>query len=271
MTAFIGNDVMIKKKRRPIIAAMLSIIVPGLGQIYNGQIMKAFIFFFLSILPLFFALAGFQFYFHGLIFLISFTILLYFFIAGEAFFTAARLKEILVLPFDKWYYYFFVILIFIGFYYLTHDYTKSNVFAINAYKISTETMSPSLKIGDRIIANLKYYKKNNPRRGDVVIYKRPENKSDSIGRIIAIENDVIESRRKIIYVNGKVLNEPYIQHNDKLIIEDQRDSFSPLTVRKGSVFVMGDNRDLSFDSRFFGSIDKTQLKGRVAYIYWSTK
>lgn len=261
---------MLTKKRKPITAAMLSIIVPGLGQIYNGQIIKGIVFFCVGffLTPLL-ELAGLQFSFYGLICLITFPILFGLFIAGEAFFTARRLKEISVGPFDKWYYYLLIIVVSLGFYFLTHDYFKSNILAVKAYKISSRSMIPSLRIGDRIMVNLKYYEKNSLSKGDVVIYQRPQNQSNFVGRIIATENDIIESRGKIIYVNGNALNEPFIQHEDKEIINNKRDNFLPVNVQKGSVFIMGDNRDDSYDSRFFGTVSLNQIKGKVAYVFWS--
>ena len=74
---------------------------------------------------------------------------------------------------------------------------------------------------------------------------------------------------KTILVNGHKLIESYIQHLDGNILREQRDNFGPLTVPKDSVFVMGDNRDQSHDSRFWGFVNVTQVKGKAIIIYWS--
>ena len=112
-----------------------------------------------------------------------------------------------------------------------------------------------------------------PKRGDIIVFKYPEDpKRDFIKRVIAIGGDVVESRDKNVFVNDKKLSEPYVQHVDMLVkprITDKRDNFGPITVPKGMVFVMGDNRDQSYDSRFWGFVDETQIKGKAMIIYWS--
>ena len=91
-------------------------------------------------------------------------------------------------------------------------------------------------------------------------------------RIVATENDILESKDKTIYINGTAINEAYVQHVDKEIkpqSNDQRDNFGPLTIPKDKVFVMGDNRDQSYDSRYWGYVDNNQIRGKALYIYWS--
>lgn len=158
-------------------------------------------------------------------------------------------------------------------------------FVVQAFKIPSGSMIPTLLIGDHILVNKFIYgieipftdKKilmfRKPRRGDIIVFKYPENpKKDFIKRVVAIEDDVIEERDKAIYLNGQRVIEPYAYHYDKYVRPnrfDPRDNFGPLVVPKGKVFVMGDNRDQSYDSRYWGFVDLKDIRGKALIIYWS--
>lgn len=157
-------------------------------------------------------------------------------------------------------------------------------YVIQAFKIPSGSMIPTLLIGDHILVNKFIYGTKipftdrqvlifkKPGRGDIIVFKYPENpKKDFIKRVIATGGDVIEERDKTVYVNGKAVMEPYTQHSDSGIKpgNDPRDNFGQLTVPKGKVFVMGDNRDQSYDSRYWGFVDLKEIKGKALIIYWS--
>lgn len=163
-------------------------------------------------------------------------------------------------------------------------------FIVQAFKIPSGSMIPSLLIGDHLLVNkfligttveipftniTLFYMPGlrKPQRGDIVVFKYPEDPNrDFIKRIIAVEGDLIEGRQKRIFVNGVELQEPYIQHVDRLPAVGQmarRDTFGPEIVPKGKLFVMGDNRDASYDSRFWGYVDRKDLRGKAFIIYWS--
>jgi len=151
---------------------------------------------------------------------------------------------------------------------------------VQAYRIPSGSMIPTLLIGDHLFANRFIYgiriplfgKKffaGKPQRGDVVIFPSPEEPDkDLIKRVIAVEGDLVEERKKEIFVNGKALSEPYVQHTDRFL-SDRRDNFGPRLVPKGKVFTMGDNRDESYDSRYWGYVDMKDIKGKAFVIYWS--
>jgi signal peptidase I len=158
-------------------------------------------------------------------------------------------------------------------------------FIIQAFKIPSGSMIPTLLIGDHILVNKFLYgttipftdKKililRHPEKGDIIVFKYPQNpEKDFIKRVMATEGDIIEERNKVIYRNGNALSEPYIQHVDTrptFSAMDPRDNFGPITVPKNKLFVMGDNRDQSYDSRYWGFVDLSEVRGKALVIYWS--
>ncbi len=158
-------------------------------------------------------------------------------------------------------------------------------FVVQAFKIPSGSMIPTLLIGDHILVTKFIYGTKlpfvddkvlvfrEPRRGDIIVFRYPkDSKRDFIKRVIGVGGDVVEGRNKQIYVNGKLLDEPYVQHTDtdlRPIGKDVRDNFGPIYVPKGKLFVMGDNRDQSYDSRYWGFVNLKDVKGKAFIIYWS--
>ncbi len=158
-------------------------------------------------------------------------------------------------------------------------------FIVQAFKIPSGSMKETLQIGDHILVNkftygvklpfidttIIPYKK--PKIGDIVVFRYPqEPKKDFIKRTIGVPGDVIEIRNKEVYVNKKPLEQDYAIYTDLRIIPkgiQPRDNFGPVTVPENSLFVMGDNRDRSYDSRFWGFVDLKNVKGKAFIIYWS--
>ncbi len=158
-------------------------------------------------------------------------------------------------------------------------------FIVQAFKIPSGSMKNTLQIGDHILVNKFIYgvklpftsttiiPYKNPQRGDIVVFKfREEPKKDFIKRTIGVPGDVIEIRNKKVYVNKKHLEQDHAIYTDFHIIPkamQPRDNFGPVTVPEDSIFVMGDNRDHSYDSRFWGFVDLKDVKGKAFIIYWS--
>ena len=160
-------------------------------------------------------------------------------------------------------------------------------FVVQAFKIPSGSMEPTLLIGDHLLVNKfiygitipftdkKLFEFVTPKRGDVVVFIYPEDPSkDFIKRVIAVEGEQISIRDKKIYINGKRIEDPYGVYRDPNVVsgwgnEISRDNFGPVTVPPHSLFVMGDNRDKSFDSRFWGYVDINKVKGKAFIIYWS--
>jgi signal peptidase I len=164
-------------------------------------------------------------------------------------------------------------------------------FVFENFKIPSGSMEDNLLIGDHLVVNKYIYARNAksilhrffpyraPERGDVVVFKYPEDtRRDFIKRCVALEGDEVEIRRKQLYINGELQIEEKIVHKDPRIFDDSpsvrsssrtRDNFGPYTVPPGTIFCLGDNRDNSLDSRFWGPVPLEHVKGRAVLIYWS--
>ena len=138
-------------------------------------------------------------------------------------------------------------------------------FVVQGFWIPSGSMEPSLQIGDRLLAH-KFF---NVDRGDVFVFKYPlDPEKDYVKRVIGLPGDVIRVEDKRVYVNGELLDEPYVVHRDTLIRSDVRDQYGPVTVPPDSLFVMGDNRDSSADSRYWGFVPEENLVGEAFIVYW---
>jgi len=158
-------------------------------------------------------------------------------------------------------------------------------FLIQAFKIPSGSMIPTLKIGDHILVNKFIYGTKlpftdkiiipfkKPEREDIIVFKFPgDEKKDFIKRVIGLPGDIVEIRNKEVYINGKLLHESYVDHSDPIIYPagiQPRDNFGPVVVPPDSYFVMGDNRDFSLDSRYWGFVHLNKIKGKAFIIYWS--
>jgi signal peptidase I len=114
------------------------------------------------------------------------------------------------------------------------------------------------------------------RRGDIVVFKYPEEpERDFIKRVIGLPGDIVELRAKKVYINGQPLDEPYVHYltpagsGGEVTSADVRERYGPVTVPADQYFVMGDNRDNSQDSRYWGYLPRDHVKGRALMIYWS--
>jgi len=158
-------------------------------------------------------------------------------------------------------------------------------FVVQAFKIPSGSMLNTLLIGDHILVNKFIYGVKNPfngntwipfkepQKGDIVVFKYPLNpEQDYIKRVIGTEGDTIEIKNKKVYVNGEPQDEGYAIFLDKKVLsagQQNRDNFGPITVPENSLFVMGDNRDNSYDSRFWKFVNLKAVKGEAFIFYWS--
>ena len=162
----------------------------------------------------------------------------------------------------------------------------TNSFVVKTFYIPSASMEETLLIGDHLFVNRfifgpattalerKLFPIRNVNRGDVVIFKSPERPSvDMVKRCIGLPGDTIEIKDKDLYVNGEwVEDSEYTVHRDQQLIPGnfrRRDNFGPFIVPENSYFCLGDNRDHSYDSRFWGTVPAHHVKGRAFLVYWS--
>jgi len=159
-------------------------------------------------------------------------------------------------------------------------------FVIQAFRIPSESMCDTLLVGDFLfVSKLDYGPKvpfthlrlpglHAPRRGEVIVFQWPEDPSkDFIKRCIATGGQTVEVRHKQVFVDGVRQVEPYVKHtiaSEEPAGYTPRDNYQPPTVAPGELFMMGDNRDNSNDSRFWGTVPMDLVKGRALFIYFST-
>lgn len=154
-------------------------------------------------------------------------------------------------------------------------------FVVQAFKIPSGSMKPTLQVGDHILVNKFIYgvripylntvllPVKTPERGDIVVFKYPlDPKKDFIKRVIGLPGDTVEIRDKALYVNRERLKKDFGVYTDPHMTK-QRDNLGPITVPPEALFVMGDNRDESYDSRFWGFVPQRDVSGKAFIVYWS--
>lgn len=158
-------------------------------------------------------------------------------------------------------------------------------FIVQAFKIPSGSMLSTLQIGDHLLVNKFIYGVKvpmtgkiiipwkSPARDDVVVFRFPGDRSiDYIKRVVAVAGDTIEIKNKQVYINGEAVQNPHIQFTNNIIMKDSaspRDNMAPVRVPEGNIFVMGDNRDNSYDSRFWGFVPLNDVLGKAFCLYWS--
>ena len=164
-------------------------------------------------------------------------------------------------------------------------------FVVQAFKIPSGSMKNTLLIGDYILVNKFIYgvkipftditaipiKK--PKRGEIIVFKFPQDPTkDFIKRVVGVGGDTVEIKDKTVYINGEPQEDGFTVHSDSRIFSNpnmfpqdllRRDNLAPTKIPQDKLFVMGDNRDESNDSRFWGFVDVSAVKGKAFIIYWS--
>lgn len=157
-------------------------------------------------------------------------------------------------------------------------------FGVQAFKIPSGSMEDTLLVGDFLFVSKFLYGAEipftggkrlpgfrDPQRGDIIVFRYPRDPSqDYIKRLVGEPGDTVEIRDREVFINGEPIEEPYVKHSPRRgSPEDRRENFGPFVVPEGEYFMLGDNRENSQDSRWWGTVTHEQLRGKAMFIYWS--
>ncbi len=252
--------------KRSLFSAFLSAVVPGTGHIYLGVRRKGIVLLALLAVLLigFWPLRLLRFYF-GFCLLYSGWIALYVYAPWSALVTplessskpTSRLWLLLIIP-----------LSLVASDVLGIAVTRTSGF--RSFEVPSTSMERTIQRGDRIVADIWYYKSRSPERGDVIIFNNKG--SFIIKRVIAVPGDTIVGRAQSIVLNGQTLDEPFVEHRGSSF-QAWMNTFGPVTVLSDKYFVMGDNRDISLDSRSpeIGLVDRRSIVGKTLYVFSSSR
>ena len=251
--------------KRHLLAALFSAIVPGAGQLWIGQRRKAIalLLIFAALLMGFWPLRFLRSYL-GFAILYCGWIALYIYAACSA--VRGRSPQTEVRP-SKWWLIAILPLTILTLSLLGAIVTRASGF--RSFTVPSPSMEKTVLTGDQIVADMRYYRARPPDRRDIIVFKR---EGTFYKRVIAVGGDTIQGMGEAVFVNGQTIIEPYVEHTSNNL-ENWMVNFGPVKVGNGKYFVMGDNRDISLDSRWpaFGLVDKDSVVGKPLYVFGSDR
>lgn len=269
-----------EKKRKPIIALLLSILSPGLGHIYVGKLKKGIILrFIIEFIILILIFGGIFSTFKGLILVLCIDVILSIIIMFDSIIIAKKTDNPILKSYNRWYYYiaFYILFCCISFVSLT-----ISKITHRTYQITSISMENTLLKDDFVFCDKRYYKKHKIQQTDLIIYEFNESEKQVVHRVVGLSYDKIEIVDKIVYVNNEIYMQEFAKFIDSRIIPKDygniywdneffgsKDNFGPIIVPENQYFVLGDNFDVSGDSRYWGCVQKDKIIGKPIYIYFS--
>ncbi len=274
------------KRKKPIIAGLLSAFFPGIGHFYLDMPLLGLMYvLILGIIPLIILINWGIDYFSGALIAILIGIIIHLYIIIDSVKKAKKVtSENIKYPvLSKWYILVIVIIIFVLLQQLCVLYVQSNF--VKATQIYAGSMENTLMVGDYLMLDRRYYKKINIKVGDIAVFKYPKDESiNYVKRCIAVAGQTIEIKNKMVFLDGKpLLNPGGIKFSDSVYTKEyvesdifptgngNRDNYRSVTVPPEHVFMMGDNRDNSYDSRYWGFLPMKNIIGKPTYIYFNRK
>lgn len=253
----------ITKPRTPWLAAAISFLATGLGQLYNGQWQKALLFFAAELLAgvgILLNMGTFQ----SMLLGISALLIINIAFAAEAYIAARKLYDYTLKPVNKMWVYVVFLVVTAAISGSLDSFLKDKSY--ETFKIPSSSMLDTLRPGDHLMAE-RLAVSEPIERGDIVIFTTPDSDKNFIKRVVALPGETIEIADKTVFINGRELEEPYAQFTMDDYQAD-RDTLPARQLEDDQFFLMGDNRDESYDSRFVGAIERKAIIGRALYIYF---
>lgn len=260
------NGIPVYKVRKPWLAGLLTLLAPGLGQLYNGQSAKAVSFFLLSFSLLFAAVHLFQ-TFVGMCLSVGLVLAYMAVVMWDAARLAARQREYVLKWFNRgWLYAFLIGLNALGGG-LVEMYLS--MAAYESFYVPSESMEPTLVPGDRFMGAV-LAEDEEPRIGEVIVFHPPSmDDVHFVKRVVAVPGDVVSVKRGRVHVNGR-----FVQSGESVFDHVRGTRLKDVDRRhlaEDEYWVMGDNRPHSWDSRFFGPVRRNRIGHRALYIYWAAE
>ncbi|MHC4461576.1 MAG: signal peptidase I [Planctomycetota bacterium] len=297
-----------KHKRKPLTAVILSLIMPGLGHVYCGKIVRGLILAFLSsiCIPVIFGTLSVS---HSsvriavIIVALIASLVVWLVAVIDSWYTAKHTSADYILKdYNRWYVYIILILMGTGGSTQITFNVKANL--VEAFRVPVASNYPTIVPNDRILANKLAYKNSDPKRGDLIVFLNPDDRRiNYIKRVVAIAGDTVEVKDGQLYVNDQKLRRQMLPKStlDNIRIkvrgellqgdvfeeingdakykiflagaphDETSTDFAKITIPKHHCFVLGDNRNLSRDSRHFGPVPLATIKGRADYLYFPAK
>jgi len=254
------------RPRKPGRAVVATLIIPGLGHIYAGHPWRGLVLAFAPLLItfplLFWAIEG---GIGRLALALAVGMALWLLIAADSARLARRAgNDYRRRWYNRWYVYVAVFLL-VG---VVQDSLRGEI-PLKSFRVPAASMEPTLLVGDQFFTDKRV---GSPRRGEIIVFPLPDDPTKLlVKRVIGLTGDTVEIRDKKVVLNGEALDEPYAHFADGTggAMRPMRDRMPPLTVPAGRYFVLGDNRDRSYDSRFWGPISSATIVGRGAMVYFS--
>jgi len=261
--------------RRPWLAGLLSVLVPGLGHVYLGEMRRGVALWSgliaLFVLP---AWAGFLDHFWGLAVVVAAAAALYLYVIRDATVRARRLDHFEPGPYNHGW-------VYLAFFLFANTVVAPGVrfvIPIQSFVTPSTSMDPTLRPGDHFVARKGSFEPEGRARGDVVAFRSPAEPAVSlVYRIVGLPGEEIEVVHQIVRIDGEPLVEPYARYRSAALsilpeaLRERLDRFGPYRVPEGHVFVMGDNRNESYDSRFIGPVPVESIYARPLYVYWNNR
>lgn len=281
-----------KYSRSPIIAFLGTVFFPGFGQIYNGQLKKGVLFLsIILILPFIYGFTRLPTFFYGFVIMLIIDISFKIYIVYDATATARKIKNYTPKCYNTWYFNLLFISI-IGVIIWFYEYDRA--LGVQSFQIPTSTNEPTIKVGDRLIADLKAFNNTSPNYGDFVIFQEEDNSLNfSMYRVVGLPGDKIKFENNFLIINNNKCHVTHIKDtlSDGYAVNEYEEELpnglkhriytftqahpnnpqkriSQADIPANHYFLLGDNRNNALDSRHIGPVNKDKIKGKIVFGFW---